>query len=92
MGQGMQTPTIDSLLVTGQHLEIWCCNTDCGHQARWTAAEAVQRLGADCTFAEAQRRLSCARCGARGCEKWIRCRPCVLDFYAEVKAQWAARR
>lgn len=69
-------PTLAELLPLDQHLEIYCCFPTCRRRVLMPAAEAVARLGPDCTFPAAARRLRCQACGARGAENWIRARPC----------------
>lgn len=86
-------PTLEQLLLpTGQRLEIWCCRETCRHELFWSAGEAIARLGAACTINQACQRLRCSRCGARGREKWIHCRPAVTDFYERRWAEQAGRR
>lgn len=38
----------------------------CGHEATWTARQAIDRLGADATPADIRRRLKCKDCGQAG--------------------------
>jgi hypothetical protein len=74
------------LLAINQHLVISCSYGGCTHKARWTAVEACERLGPDCTVIDATRRLRCAACGGRG--KWghLSVHACTLD-----EAAWSAR-
>ena len=75
-----------ALLAINQHLNIQCHYGGCGHTARWTAVEALERLGPDATMADAKRRLSCAVCGAKGAWGHLWVYPCTLDA-----AAWSAR-
>jgi hypothetical protein len=86
-------PTLEQLLLaTGQRLEIWCCRHTCRHEAFWTPTEAIARLGPNCTIRRAEHRLRCAKCGARGREREVMCRPSVTDFYDRRWAEAAGRQ
>lgn len=74
-------PVIGDLIEMNQRLDAWCCNHACLHRRLIDPAEAIAMLGAWTTFPQAQRRLRCELCGARGREGMIKCRPSVEDFY-----------
>jgi len=80
-----------ALLAINQHLNIWCSYGDCRHQARWSAVEAVERLGPDTTFEQARRRLVCTACGGRGRWGHLSVFPCTLDASAWDARERAAR-
>jgi len=73
-------PVLADFHAIGQGLEIWCCQHGCQRMSYWTAEEAVSRLGPQTTIEEAQRRLSCVACGAKGRERLVRCRPSPTDY------------
>lgn len=51
-------------------LKITC--ESCGHEAVWTCAQALQRLGGDATPLDCRRRLQCSACGhRRRAQVWI---------------------
>jgi hypothetical protein len=77
-------PTFRTLLLAHNiHLNIRCGH--CDHRVRWTALEACERLGPDCTIVQAEQRLKCARCGFGGSEGHLSVEPCTLD----ISAAWA---
>lgn len=65
---------IADLLETGFGLLICCSLPSCYREVRWGPQEAVQRLGRLTTLPQAQRRLSCTRCGSKGRHGFITCR------------------
>lgn len=78
-----RAPVIADMVERRQRLEVWCGRC---HRCEQIAPErAVELLGANVTFPDAQRRLRCSGCGARGRERWIRARPSVDDFYAGLE-------
>lgn len=80
-------PVVGDLLAINQHADIECHWHACRRQARWTARQAVQRLGFDTTWPRAAKRLRCHACGALGRERQVSIRPCTLDL-----AAWEVRR
>lgn len=58
------------MLANAHTLKIAC--EACGHEATWTSAQAVQRLGPDAMPFDIRRRLVCSCCGRAGRSKvWI---------------------
>lgn len=43
----------------------------CGHQARWTQAQAFAAFGPDASPYAVRRRLRCSRCGGGAIQAWI---------------------
>lgn len=80
-----------ALLDENIHLNIWCAYGDCRAKARWTAAEACERLGPETPIEGAVRRLRCSACGASG--KWghLSVFPCTLDQQAAQARERASR-
>lgn len=78
---------MSDLLTYNQRLRIECQGNDCGHKACWTPEEAIARLGANTTFAQARRKLTCPVCKDRRPQKLISVYPASEDYYA-----WIAQR
>lgn len=58
------------MLSGGSTLKLSC--EACGHEAAWTRAEALQRLGGDATPCDIRRRVACSGCGCCGrVRAWI---------------------
>ncbi len=94
MSDASRLPVIGELLTSGFRLEVCCQHAQCGREdVFWTPEEAVAKLGADTTFVQARRMLTCSECKAAGREQQVACRASVEDFYAaqdEAKiARWA---
>lgn len=49
-----------------QNRDIFIRCAPCGHEVRITITEAIDRFGADCTLAQAKRRVKCTACGRLG--------------------------
>jgi hypothetical protein len=77
-----RAPVVGDLLKINQHAEIECHWHACRRQVRWSALQAVQRLGLDTTWPQAAKRLRCHACGALGRERQVSIRPCTLDLSA----------
>jgi hypothetical protein len=78
----MRLPTMSDLLTHEQHLVIECHGDGCTKErVRWTPQEAIERLGADTTFVDAPRKLTCPVCKDRAPEKRISVYPCSEDYY-----------
>ncbi|PXA70408.1 hypothetical protein DMC25_27040 [Caulobacter sp. D4A] len=86
-------PVIGDLLVTGDRLEVWCQNLGCSRTeiTVWMPEEAVARLGAHTTFADARRILVCPACKAAGRQKMIGARASVLDYYGRQERERLAQ-
>lgn len=56
-------PQIDRIGRLTGDLRVTC--SACGHQRRWTPAEARRLFGGECTTTAARRRLVCSACGER---------------------------
>lgn len=83
----MRVPTMKDLLTYNQRLRIECHGVDCGHKACWTPQEAIERLGAETTFEQAKRKLTCPVCKDRRPQKLISVYPDHTDYYAAMRSQ-----
>lgn len=56
--------TLHRMLGGAATLKMTC--QKCAHEATWTSAQALQRLGPDATPMDCRRRLRCSACGVTG--------------------------
>jgi ribosomal protein S27E len=62
--------TLHRMMSSAATLKITC--DGCGHEATWTGAQALKRLGPDATPFDVRRRLRCGGCGHTGrARTWI---------------------
>lgn len=72
-GYSFVVPTIAELAADGRPFEIYCFRPSCRRVLRLSAAEASRRLGA-LTVEQADQRLTCSACGARGRDGFVQAR------------------
>lgn len=69
--QRFQPPAIGAQLGRKYDFMVRCCCDNCSRQARFTPEILVRLFGPACTIRQAERRLRCSLCGARGRDGFV---------------------